>query len=128
MKKILLLFALLIPALAMTAADNHSKIEFEKTSHDFGTISADGGKVSCAYKFTNTGNAPLVIISVTNGGCGCTTPSFPKEPVQPGKSGEIVIHFDPEARKGEFNREVRVRTNGTPKRVSLKFSGVIIPK
>ncbi len=128
MKKILLLLALMIPAMILTAGGNQSKIEFEKTSHDFGTINADGGKVSCRYTFTNTGDAPLVIISVTNGGCGCTTPSFPKEPIQPGKTGEIVIHFDPEGRKGEFNREVRVRTNGSPKRVSLKFSGVIIPK
>ena len=49
-------------------------------------------------------------------------------PIAPGKSGEITIHFDPSGRRGEFDREVKVKTNAQKKRISLKFSGVIIPE
>lgn len=109
------------------AADSGAGIQFTSTKHDFGNIKASGGRVTATYKFTNTGSKPLVIISVTNGGCGCTTPSYPKEPIAPGKSGEITIKFDPTGRRGEFNREVKVKTNASKKRESLRFSGVIIP-
>lgn len=121
---LLVMLLMLVPAVAQAAAPT---VVFETKSHDFGTIRANGGKVSAEYVFTNTGTEPLVIISVSNGGCGCTTPSFPKAPVAPGKTGKIVITFNPSGRKGEFNREVKVRTSGNPKRISLKFKGVILP-
>ncbi len=126
MKK-LLIFSLIMTAALIAFAAGKAKIEFAKTSHDFGTIQAKGGTVNCSYEFTNTGDAPLLIVNVTNGGCGCTTPTYPKEPIQPGKSGVITIHFNPSGRKGEFNRTVTVTTNGTKKNVKLKFSGTIIP-
>ena len=70
----------LLMLLAITAGSIYAKekaeIAFSTTSHDFGRISADGGKVSCKYEFTNKGKEQLVIIHVTNGGCGCTTPTF----------------------------------------------------
>lgn len=102
-------------------------IEFEKKTHDFGTIKAEGGIVKCEYKFVNKGTSPLIILSVSNGGCGCTEPSFSKAPIKPGKSGVVKIAFNPSGRRGEFNREVKVKTNGTPKRLFLKFKGVIVP-
>lgn len=109
------------------AGDSGAVITFDNTKHDFGNIKASAGKVTATYRFTNTGTKPLVIISVTNGGCGCTTPSYPKEPIAPGKSGEITIKFDPSGRRGEFNREVKVKTNASKKRNSLYFTGIIIP-
>ena len=124
-KRLLFLFAVL--AVGLSASASGPQAMFEETSHDFGTIKATGGSVSCEYKFTNTGTEPLIIISVTNGGCGCTTPSFPKEPIAPGKSGAIKITFNPAGRKGEFNRQVKVRTNAASKRESLRFNGVIVP-
>ena len=94
---------------------------------DLGDVPQDS-VASAPLPVTNTGTAPLVIVKVTNGGCGCTTPSYPKQPIAPGKSGEIVIHFDPSGRRGEFNREVKVKTNASGKRIGLRFKGVIIPK
>ncbi len=122
-----LLVALLMVAMPVAMSAGEPTIVFNSVSHDFGNIKATGGNVTCQYEFTNTGETPLVIVSVTNGGCGCTTPSFPKAPVAPGKKGVIKITFNPAGRKGEFNREVKVRTNGDPKRISLKFKGVVIP-
>lgn len=117
------------PSEALTApeAKNGAEIEFTKTKHEFGTIRSSAGKVTAEYSFTNTGTGPLVIINVTNGGCGCTTPSFPKEPIAPGKTGKITINFDPTGRRGEFNRTVQVKTNAQKKAVPLRFSGVIVP-
>ncbi len=127
-----MLVVMLLPVMAMCALAETEKasenpVVFEETEHDFGTIKATGGTVAYEYKFTNKGKEPVIIITVTNGGCGCTTPSFPKEPIAPGKSGVIKVEFNPAGRRGEFNREVKVRLSSQKKRVSLKFSGVIVP-
>ena len=128
MKRVLFTaFIALIAALASSAAGKGAAITFSETKHDFGNIRAVDGKVTATYRFTNTGTEPLVIITVTNGGCGCTTPSYPKAPIAPGKSGEITIQFDPSGRRGEFNREVKVKTNASKKRIPLMFSGAIVP-
>ena len=119
------LFAALL-ALAVSAAGK-ADMQFKSTSFDFGTIKSTGGQVTATYHFKNTGDAPLVIVNVTNGGCGCTRPVYPKEPIKPGQSGVIKINFNPSGRRGELNREVKVKTNGVKKRISLKFSGVIVP-
>ena len=129
-RKLLTLFlTLVVAAVASTAmaAGKGAAISFRETKVDFGNIHAKDGTVTAIYRFENTGTEPLVIVTVTNGGCGCTVPSYPKAPIAPGESGEIKITFDPSGRRGEFNREVRVRTNASKKRMALKFSGVILP-
>lgn len=123
---LLLIVSLALPVNASNATKSQATITMASTYHDFGTIKASDGPVTARYEFTNTGSAPLVIINVTNGGCGCTTPEYPKQPVAPGKSAAITITFDPTGRRGEFNREVKVKTNAG-KRLSLRFSGVVIP-
>lgn len=130
MKRFLIaLVSLVLVALALIAKNNSgADIKFSRTKVDFGTVRASAGSVAFDYEFTNTGTEPLIIVSVTNGGCGCTKPSFPKAPIQPGRKGKITIHFNPEGRSGEVNRVVRVRTNvGRNKTYKLKFSGVILP-
>lgn len=127
-KNILLLLLAVVACFGILRADNsHACINFEQSIHDFGVIKANGGKVSCEYQFTNTGDAPLAIIDVTNGGCGCTKPEYPVEPLAPGAKGIIRITFDPLNFKGEIMRTVRVTTNGKPKRAKLTFKADIIP-
>lgn len=130
MKKIFFIFtaflALISLSLSVPAhAEGGAKIAFESETHDFGNIKAKGGQVSFGYRFTNTGTAPLVIINVSNGGCGCTRPEFPKKPIAPGESGTITIHFNPATFRGEIKRQVTVKTNAGRKK--LKFGGVIVP-
>src|ERR1700753_2564715 len=69
-----------------------AKMKFEKETHDFGKIKP-GDIVNFDFKFTNTGNAPLII---TDGyaSCGCTKPTWPTTPVKPGESGVIHVTFD----------------------------------
>ena len=130
MKRNLFIFLIALIAsfsVSVFAADNGPAISFKETKVDFGNIHAKEGKVTAVYQFTNTGSEPLIIVTVTNGGCGCTTPSYPKAPIAPGKTGEIKITFDPTGRRGDLNRELKLRTNPSKKRVALRFSGNILP-
>ena len=67
-------------------------LAFEETEYDFGMV-MEGEKVVHDYKFTNTGDEPL-IISNAKGSCGCTVPDWPREPIAPGESSVIKVQFD----------------------------------
>lgn len=110
----------------MKAEDNGPVMTFEEKIHDFGTIKEVDGPVSYSFEFTNTGNEPLVIINV-NASCGCTRPEYSKEPIRPGKKGKIKVTYNPAGRPGEFDKEVKIRTNGN-KRPILRITGVVVPK
>lgn len=112
MKKALLSLALIF--LASTGAAiaqevvNGPKIEFEKEVHDYGTVK-NGGNGECTFEFTNTGNAPL-IISNAKGSCGCTVPSWPKEPIGVGETASIKVKYDTK-RAGAINKSVTITSN-----------------
>ena len=104
------------------------EITFSEKQYDFGIIPENGGPVTHFFEFTNTGNAPLVIISAT-ASCGCTRPTYPTEPIAPGKKGKIKVTYLPEGRPGEFDKVVKVRTNvKESKKISLKIQGTVAPK
>ena len=109
--------------------DNKSpNIVFSEKQYDFGVIAENGGPVSHFFEFTNTGDAPLVIISAT-ASCGCTRPTYPTEPIAPGKKGKIKVTYLPEGRPGEFEKVVKVRTNvKESKKISLVIRGTVTPK
>lgn len=65
---------------------------FEKIEHDFGTIQR-GTPQETTFKFTNTGDAPLIITNAKSS-CGCTVPNPPKDPIAPGETGELVVKFN----------------------------------
>lgn len=69
-----------------------TSVKFDETTYDFGAI-MDGDKVRHTFKFTNTGNEPL-IISNCKGSCGCTVPQCPKDPIAPGADGEITVEYN----------------------------------
>lgn len=118
----------LVFTLPVTAADkgNKPKIEFASRSHNFGAIPENGGPVTAVYEFTNTGASPLLILSVSNGGCGCTKPIFPTHPIKPGEKSQIKVTFNPAGRLGSVNRTVRVSTNIDNKRIGLSFKGTVV--
>jgi len=100
-----------------------SKIKFEETTHKFGTIKT-GDKISHKFKFTNTGNAPLVIKNV-DVSCGCTFPSYPFLPIKPGEAGEIDVTFNSEHKMGRQKPTVTVVTNGRPRTLKLYMEGFV---
>lgn len=102
-------------------------VEFPELVHDFGTIAENGGAVSHEFTFTNTGDAPLMIVNAS-ASCGCTRPDFPKKPIKAGKSDRIKVTFLPAGRPGEFNKTVTVRTNAKKaKKVTLRIKGFVTP-
>ncbi|MGC3944837.1 MAG: DUF1573 domain-containing protein [Chryseolinea sp.] len=95
-----------------TAKANGPAITFEKSSHDFGDI-VQGDKVEHVFKFTNTGNEPLIITNVQVT-CGCTTPKgYPRDPIAPGGKGEITIAFNSAGKMGRQNKVVTVVSNAS---------------
>ena len=98
---------------------------FENETIDYGTIphNADGKR---EFVFTNNGNKPL-IISNTQGSCGCTVPTTPKEPIAPGGKGVIGVHYATD-RVGAFTKTVTVTSNATgmPTKV-ITIKGTVLP-
>ncbi|MFT5336753.1 MAG: hypothetical protein ACJAY8_000644 [Sphingobacteriales bacterium] len=100
---------------------------FEPNVHDFGVLS-QGEKVEHTFTFTNEGDAPALIFDVKSD-CGCTIPkTWPKDAIEPGDSGEILVSFNTEDKMGEVSRNVRISTNGNPSTVIVKIKAeVIVP-
>lgn len=111
-------------AAATPAADNPNapEITFENDMHDYGTIkqAADG---NCEFKFTNTGKEPLIISNAV-GSCGCTVPTFPKEPILKGQSAIIKVHYDTK-RVGAFTKNVTVTSNAKTATKVLTIKGTV---
>ena len=128
MKLLTTLMLLLLPALAVGAdKPEGAAIHFDQKAHDFGTIAENGGHVSHEFEFTNTGDAPLMILNAT-ASCGCTRPDFPKKPVKAGKKGKIKVTYLPKGRPGEFEKTVTVKTNAKgQKKVTLRIKGFVTP-
>ena len=82
---------------------------FEKTEHDFGTIT-QGENVTHIFKFTNTGKSDLLIANA-KGSCGCTVPEYPRTPIKPGESGEMKVTFSSAGRNGMQSKTVDITTN-----------------
>lgn len=129
MKKITILFTLMLLAMLPVAAKGKAPlVRFETTTHDFGSIPEDGGNAKCVFTFVNEGDEPLVIVSA-KAQCGCTKPSFPQQPIAPGKKGEIRVSYNPLGRPGEFIKEIKVKTNDKKNSViKLRITGVVIPE
>ena len=128
MKKILLTTILLITGLfAYAGIWGDAEIKFENTTHDFGTFSEDAPKVTCTFKFTNTGDGMLVIHQAI-ASCGCTVPQYSKEPIKPGESGEIIVTYNGEGKfPGHFKKSITVRTNGKQEIIRLYVTGDMLP-
>jgi hypothetical protein len=85
-----------------------AQIEFEKETHDYGTIKQNANGVY-EFKFKNTGTQPLMI-SNAKGSCGCTVPEWPREPIAPGESGVIKVKYDTK-RVCPFSKSVTLQSN-----------------
>ena len=94
---------------------NAAEIVFENDAHDYGTIK-QGANGTFEFKFKNSGKEPLVI-SNAQGSCGCTVPSWPKEPILPGQGNVIKVTYDTK-RVGPFTKTVTLTSNAkTPSKI-----------
>ena len=126
MKKFILTTILSVFSLIAIAA-GEAEIKFEKTSHDFGTF-PETEKVTCTFKFTNTGDN-LLVIHQAIASCGCTVPQYSKEPIKPGESGEIVVTYNGAGKfPGHFKKSITIRTNDKQEIIRLYVEGDMIGK
>jgi hypothetical protein len=124
MKKYSMLFVCLV--FSLVAMSQKPVINFEEKTHDFGKILEKDGKVTFVFNFTNKGNAPLVISRV-QASCGCTTPTWTKEPIEAGKKGEIAVTYNTSGRPGVFTKNITVYSNDALEQIVLIIKGEVIP-
>ncbi|GAA3772613.1 DUF1573 domain-containing protein [Corallibacter vietnamensis] len=123
MKNFITILFIGLLSFTVNAQDKVAKIEFKSTIIDYGTIEkgADGVRV---FEFTNTGDAPLIISNVKSS-CGCTVPKKPKDPIMPGKTGEIQVKYDTN-RVMPIRKNITVMSNAETPTVVLKIKGEVI--
>ncbi len=103
-----------------------TSISFVENEWDFGTIN-EGDRVEHIFKFTNTGNEPLVL-EKCKGSCGCTVPQCPKEPIAPGESGEIKVAFNSKGKKNKQSKKVTITANTEPVSTVLTIRAQVTPE
>jgi hypothetical protein len=114
------------------AADRDAKntsypvMTFTKVEHDFGTIN-EGDVVEHKFAFTNTGKAPLVIVSA-KGSCGCTVPEWPKDPIAPGDTGEMLVKFNSNGKPNQQTKQVTITANTEAGKEIVKIKAMVTPK
>jgi hypothetical protein len=104
------------------------KFSFKQETYNFGNIKT-GNAATCDFTFTNTGKSPIVISECT-ASCGCTVPTWPKEPIMPGNSSKITVSFDTKNKSGSFLKAIYIKSNAFNDRPQheLYIKGVVIDK
>jgi len=111
---------------APAAADENGPVmSLETMVMDYGKIE-QGSDPYRVFTFVNTGKAPLVI-ERAKGSCGCTVPTYPKEPIAPGEASEIKVRYDTN-RIGKFTKTITITTNEAVKTHTLRIKGEVSPK
>ncbi|TWO34300.1 DUF1573 domain-containing protein [Seonamhaeicola sediminis] len=123
MKQLITILFIGLISFSVNAQEKIAKIEFKTETIDYGTIEkgSDGVRV---FEFTNTGDAPLIISDVKSS-CGCTIPSKPKEPILPGKTGEIKVKYDTN-RVNPIRKTITVISNADTPTIALKIKGLVV--
>ena len=128
MKKVIYLLGIMLlmagVAKAQDQVQNGPEIEFEKVVHDYGDVPYNGNG-ECEFRFTNTGNEPL-LVQKPKSSCGCTIPSWPKEPILPGETEVIKVTYRTN-RAGMINKTVTVTSNAVKNStVVLRIKGRVL--
>lgn len=126
----LVLFFLVICYTACTpgneeqASKKGQEIWFEEFLHDYGEIlqNSDG---SWDFVFKNVGKQAIVINRVRST-CGCTIPEWPREPIEPGSSGQITVKYNT-ALTGTFLKSIYVYSTAANSPVKLQVKGKVAP-
>lgn len=133
MKKVLLSLVVMLFTVAAIAqqkqpaqvAATGPQINFEVSEYNFGDIH-QGDKVERTFVFTNSGTAPLVLSNVMTT-CGCTAPSWPREPIAPGQSAEIKVVFNSAGKMGAQNKTITVLSNAVNGNEKVRIIGNVLP-
>ena len=94
----------------------------EDLTYDFGKIKQFGDG-TYEFEFKNSGKDPLVITNVKSS-CGCTVPTYPREPIKKGQNEKIHVKYDTN-RIGTFNKTITVYSNAKNSPVELRIKGEV---
>ena len=111
------------PAPAEKTTFNGAEIKFEKMILDFGIL-AMGDVKTVTLTFTNIGNKPLILDDVISS-CDCTEVEWPRNPVMPGKTDNIVAKYIAKT-AGPINKWITILSNAKTDRIILKTKGNVI--
>ena len=103
-----------------------TSLMFDEVEYDFEEI-IEGDKVTHIFKFKNTGNEPLEITNA-RGSCGCTVPEWPKDPIAPGKKGEIKVVFNSKGKRGKQTKTITIAANTSPENTILRIKANVNEK
>ncbi len=109
-------------------AQSGPKIEFKEETINYGTVvkGEDSGKRK--FEFKNTGDSALMITNVKST-CGCTVPTKPTDPIQPGEWSYIEVQYN--MNPGPISKTITVESNAVnvPNgMVALRIKGTVIAK
>lgn len=105
----------------------NSDMVFKITSCDIGNMNEEKGPKSVPFEFTNKGTRPIIINTVSVS-CGCTTISYPREPIMPGATSKIEVTYDPASRPGFFEKKILVLSDNRRKQNVLTITGNVIER
>ena len=125
---LLILLVVLMPIGATAQTDPAFCKQFvpDQKIFDFGTIQEKNGPVTHTFLLTNTSTKSIVISDV-KAWCSCTSATFTKTPVAPGRQARVVATFNPSYRPGKFSKELVVLLNGGESYVRLWVKGTVVP-
>jgi hypothetical protein len=106
-----------------TKAENYAEIKFDTLRINLGIFPEADSERKCSFAFTNIGTAPL-IINQAFASCGCTVPTFTKDPIKPGEKGSINVSYNGKGlMTGRFSKTITVRSNAKNRIVRLIIEG-----
>ena len=127
MKKIFFVIGLLFSfaIISNSQTEPTGEITFEKTTQEFGDIK-QGQSVTAVFKFKNTGKAPVILSNVQTT-CGCTVPTWTREPIAPGKTAEINATFNSAGKMGMQNKVITVFSNAKNSQTQVSIVCNVLP-
>jgi len=114
------------PAAAPAPDPDAGEFKFKEETHDYGEV-PEGPLAETDFEFKNVGKKPI-LITEAHGSCGCTVPSWPHEPILPGKKGVIHVAYTTQGRQGMIMKEVTINSNAKQSPMVLHIRGTVKPK
>ena len=114
-----------MPVTADTPLDtnNIAKITMEETDFNFGSVT-EGSVVKHTYKLKNGGTQPLLITDIRTT-CGCTVPTWNKNPIAAGASDQVEVKFDTKGKENEQVKKITIIANTFPAETELILRGMV---
>jgi hypothetical protein len=112
------------PAPAAAPNPNAPVLKLAEASYDFGTV-VEGPQITHDFKIKNEGKEPLILSNV-RASCGCTVPTWPKEPILPGKESVISATYNTSGRPGHFAKTITIESNAAGGNKVVTITGDVI--